>query len=119
MVQNFENFMNEGATSNTNIQWFDYSEENLTTAYIDYVTRIEADHSLNIVTNVLCVTPWSKPKINNGINRNSKVDYIKTGNKIMTSTLLIRYDEYRNKVIFVFGNVGTLFKFARMEDLNI
>lgn len=100
----------------TIINWKEYSQENLEKEYSDYIERIQKDHTLNIVTNVLCMVNYSKPKINNGINRDSKVEYVNTRFKIMTSTLLIKYDSYQEKVIFIFGNCTPL-KFFKMEDI--
>lgn len=39
----------------TNIEWYDYTEENLLEVYKDYVEEIEKDKDLHIVTNVLCM----------------------------------------------------------------
>ena len=98
------------------IRWVDYSYENLLKEYSEYVERINKDKRLNIVTNTLCLVKYTKPKINNGISSQDRVEYIKTKNKIMTSTLLISYDKYTKTFDFSFGNV-TPEKFAKMEDI--
>lgn len=117
VIHNFEHFINE--SKGTFIEWYDYNEENLLEAYKDYVEEIEKDKDLHIVTNVLCMTKWTKPKINNGMNSSTKAKYITMQNKIMTSTLLISYSKERDKINFNFGNISLPLKFARMEDLDI
>lgn len=102
----------------TEIQWVDYSRENLLSEYADYVKQIEEDKDLKIITNVLCLAKYTKPKINNGLAHTDKSIYIKTNGKIMTSTLLIAYSEQYDEIFFSFGNVLPI-KFAKMESLNL
>lgn len=107
------------SSSSTTIEWYDYTRENLLEVYKDYVEEIEKDKELHIVTNVLCMAKWTKPKINNGMNSSTKAKYIVMQNKIMTSSLLIKYSEERDRINFNFGNISLPLKFARMENLNI
>lgn len=107
------------SSSSTTIEWYDYTKENLLEAYKDYVEEIEKDKELHIVTNVLCMAKWTKPKINNGMNSETKAKYIAMQNKIMTSTLLISYSKEWDRINFNFGNISLPLKFARMENLNI
>lgn len=117
MIHNFEHFINE--SKGTVIEWYDYTQENLLEVYKDYVEEIEKDKELHIVTNVLCMVKWTKPKINNGMNSLTKAKYIVMQNKIMTSSLLISYSQQWDEISFNFGNISLPLKFARMENLNI
>lgn len=63
---------------------------------------------------------YTKPKINNG----QPSEYISTKYKIMTSTLLIKwnngscYVEKKPFTQFSFGNISNVIKFSRMEDID-
>ena len=104
------------------IKFYDCNQENLNKVYADYIKNVDGDETRCICTNVLCVVPYTQPKINNGIPS----EYIKTDYKMMTSTLLISWKdgaETINKkpyIQFNFGNISqsSIVKFARMEDIN-
>lgn len=106
----------------TKIKFYDCNQENLNKVYADYIKKVDGDETRCICTNVLCVVPYTQPKINNG----RPSEYIKTDYKMMTSTLLISWKdgaETINKkpyIQFNFGNISqsSIVKFARMEDIN-
>ena len=99
-----------------NIDWIDNTEENLRTAYKDYVEQIEKDKSLTIVTSVMGLMPYKKPTT--GVGKNAI--FIKRNNKIMTSVLNISWANNRTipGISFAFMN-GKPNKFYRMEDINL
>ena len=99
-----------------NIDWIDNTEENLRTAYKDYVEQIEKDKSLTIVTSVLGLMPYKKPTTGVG----KYAIFIKRNNKIMTSVLKISWANNRivPGISFAFMN-GNPDKFYRMEDINL
>ena len=104
------------------IKFYDCTQENLEKVHADYVKRVQDDHSCSICTNVLCIAPYTKPKINNGRPK----EFIKTDYKIMTSTMLITWNDGSTLITkepFVsisFGNISqySIVKFARMEDID-
>ena len=102
------------------IKFYDYNQENLEKVYADYVKKVNDDHNCCICTNVLCMVNYTKPKINNG----QPSEYISTKYKIMTSTLLIKWDdgecyvEQKPFTEFSFGNISNVIKFAKMEDID-
>lgn len=104
------------------LKFYDYTQENLEEVYVDYVKKVNDDHNCCICTNVLCVVNYTKPKINNG----RPTEYVKTDYKIMTSTLLIKwndgicYDDQKPFTQFIFGNISnsSVIKFAKMEDID-
>ena len=102
------------------IKFYDYNQENLEKVYADYVKKVNDDHNCCIRTNVLCMVNYTKPKINNG----QPSEYISTKYKIMTSTLLIKWDdgecyvEQKPFTEFSFGNISNVIKFAKMEDID-
>ena len=104
------------------IKFYDCNPETLEAVYADYVKKVKDDHNCCICTNVLCVVNYIKPKINNG----RPTEYVKTDYKIMTSTLLIKwndgtcYDDQKPFTQFIFGNISnsSVIKFAKMEDID-
>lgn len=104
------------------IKFYDCNPETLEEVYADYVKKVKDDHNCCICTNVLCVVNYTKPKINNG----RPTEYVKTDYKIMTSTLLIKwndgtcYDDQKPFTQFIFGNISnsSVIKFAKMEDID-
>ena len=104
------------------LKFYDCTQENLEEVYADYVKKVKDDHNCCICTNVLCVVNYTKPKINNG----RPTEYVKTDYKIMTSTLLIKwndgtcYDDQKPFTQFIFGNISnsSVIKFAKMEDID-
>ena len=104
------------------IKFYDCNPETLEEVYADYVKKIKDDHNCCICTNALCVVNYTKPKINNG----RPTEYVKTDYKIMTSTLLIKwndgtcYDDQKPFTQFIFGNISnsSVIKFAKMEDID-
>ena len=104
------------------IKFYDCNPETLEEVYVDYVKKVNDDHNCCICTNVLCVVNYTKPKINNG----RPTEYVKTDYKIMTSTLLIKwndgtcYDDQKPFTQFIFGNISnsSVIKFAKMEDID-
>lgn len=123
MIKKFDEFngnsLNEKSSSSTTIEWYDYSEDNLREIYKDYVAEIEADNEVVIVSNILCVAPYTKPKINNGYAHSSKARYVKTAHKIMTSTMMIYYNPQYKRIFFNLGNISAPIKFAPMEGIEI
>lgn len=104
------------------IKFYDCNPETLEEVYADYVKKVKDDHNCCICTNVLCVVNYTKPKINNG----RPTEYVKTDYKIMTSTLLIKwndgicYNDQKPFTQFIFGNISnsSVIKFAKMEDID-
>lgn len=104
------------------IKFYDCNPETLEEVYADYVKKVKDDHNCCICANVLCVVNYTKPKINNG----RPTEYVKTDYKIMTSTLLIKwndgicYDDQKPFTQFIFGNISnsSVIKFAKMEDID-
>ena len=104
------------------IKFYDCNPETLEEVYADYVKKVKDDHNCCICTNALCVVNYTKPKINNG----RPTEYVKTDYKIMTSTLLIKwndgtcYDDQKPFTQFIFGNISnsSVIKFAKMEDID-
>ena len=71
------------------IKFYDCNPETLEEVYADYVKKVKDDHNCCICTNVLCVVNYTKPKINNG----RPTEYVKTDYKIMTSTIIIKWND--------------------------
>ena len=108
-----------------NIIWTDYSYENLLKAYPDYVKKIELDHKHIIVTNMLCLVNYNRPKLNWGNEETRKhTEFIESTYKIITQPVLIRWDDFpcrqgdKPGVRFICRNVEPI-KFARVEDLGL
>ena len=102
------------------LKFYDCTQENLEKVYAEYVKQVNDDHNCWICTNAICMVDWKKPKINNGAPN----VYIKTKYKLMTSTLLIRWNNGQSHIHktpfieFCFSNVSNVIKFAKMEDIN-
>lgn len=98
------------------IGWIETTMENLMRAYAEYVKQVENDKSLMIVTSVLGLMPYKKPKT--GVPKNTI--FVKHEHKIMTSVLKIFWDDNRltPEVCFAFMN-GKPDKFFRIEDIEL
>jgi hypothetical protein len=110
---------------NTKITWTDFSYENLLKTYPEYVKKIELDHEHIIVTNMLCLVNFTKPKLNWGNDKTREhTEYIKSNYKIITQPVLIKWDNEMNRadrnpgVRFYCRNVEPI-KFAKVEDLGL
>ena len=97
------------------IDWIETTRENLMRAYAEYVERVENDKSLMIVTSVLGLMPYKKPKT--GVHKNTI--FVKQEYKVMTSVLKICWADNRitPEVSFAFMN-GKPDKFYRVEDIE-
>ena len=84
------------------IKWTAWNKNNLYRVYADEVSAIEDDIKLNVVSNVLCLVKYKKPRIKRGLHKKSKVKYIDTKMKVMSTTLLIKFDG-TNGIEFVLG----------------
>jgi hypothetical protein len=98
------------------IGWIETTKENLMRTYVEYVEQVENDKSLMIITSVLGLMPYKKPKT--GAPKNTI--FVKHEYKVMTSILKIFWDDNRltPEVCFAFMN-GKPDKFFRIEDIEL
>ena len=97
------------------IDWIETTRENLMRVYAEYVERVENDKSLMIVTSVLGLMLYKKPKT--GVHKNTI--FVKQEYKVMTSVLKIYWADnlITPEVCFAFMN-GEPDKFYRVEDIE-